>query len=74
MTTEIDGLVLEHLRAIRADSADTRRDIRDVKARFASIESYIATLHHDQTRTGFTIDEIVNRIERLEKRLSLADA
>lgn len=74
MTADIDNLVLEHLRAIRADSADMKRDLRDVKARLSSIESYIATLHGDQTRTGFTIDDLVTRVERLERRSGLMDA
>jgi hypothetical protein len=39
----IDNLILEHLRALRVDSGDLKRDLRDVKARLASIESYIAT-------------------------------
>jgi hypothetical protein len=39
MTTETDNFVLDHLRAICADSADTKRDMRYVKARLASIES-----------------------------------
>ncbi|MBF0554732.1 MAG: hypothetical protein HQK96_09305 [Nitrospirae bacterium] len=43
MTTETDNLVREHLRAICSDVADVKRDMRDVKARLASIESYIAT-------------------------------
>lgn len=74
MTAETENLVLEHLRAIRADIADVKRDTRDMKARLASIESYIATLHSDQTRTGFTLDDLAARVERLEKRTGLLDA
>jgi phage shock protein A len=74
MNTTSDNLVLEHLRAIRADMADVKSEMRDIKARLASIESYIATLHGDQTRTGVKLDDIVQRVERLEKRAGLVDA
>jgi hypothetical protein len=47
--------------------------MRDVKARLGSIESYIATLHGDQTRTRIKLDDI-QRVERLEKRTGLVDA
>jgi hypothetical protein len=47
MTDGMDNIVLEHLRALRADVGDLKNDMRDVKARLASIESYIATLHTD---------------------------
>jgi phage shock protein A len=48
--------------------------VRDVKARLSSIESYIATLHTDQARTSTKLDDIVQRVERLEKRTGLVDA
>jgi phage shock protein A len=74
MTDATDNLVLEHLRALRADVSDVKNDMRDVKARLGSIESYIATLHADQARTGTKLDDIVHRVERLEKRTGLIDA
>lgn len=74
MTAETENLVLEHLRAIRSDIADIKRDSRDTKARLASIESYIATLHGDQTRHAVKIDDLVARIEQLERRAGLLNA
>jgi phage shock protein A len=74
MTEATDNLVLEHLRALRADAVATRSDLRDVKARLSSIENYIATLHGDQARAASTIDELALRIERLEQRAGLIDA
>jgi phage shock protein A len=72
--SDTDNIILEHLRALRADSADVKNDLRDVKARLASIESYIATLHGDQARTGGRVDDLVLRVERLEKRTGLIEA
>ncbi len=74
MTETTENLVLEHLRAIRADISALNGNMRDVKARLASIESYIATLHGDQTRASLTIDDLAARIERLEKRAGLIEA
>jgi phage shock protein A len=47
--------------------------MRDVKARLGSIESYIATLHGDQTRTSTKLYDIRQRVERLEKRTGRAN-
>ena len=74
MTQATDNIVLEHLRALRGDLGDVKNDMRDVKARLASIESYIATLHGDQTRTNVKLDDVLRRVERLEKRTGLVDA
>lgn len=74
MTETTDNLVLEHLRAIRADISALNGNMRDVKARLSSIESYIATLHGDQTRAGLTLDDLAARIERLEKRVGIIEA
>jgi hypothetical protein len=48
------GRILHRRRA----PATPQASLRDLKARFASIENYIATLHGDQARTGVTIDEL----------------
>jgi hypothetical protein len=45
-----------------------------VKARLGSIENYIAILHGDQARSGGRIDDLVQRVERLEKRAGLDGA
>jgi predicted nuclease with TOPRIM domain len=72
--SETDNIILEHLRALRSDLAELKNDMRDVKARLGSIENYIAILHGDQARTGGRIDDLVQRVERLEKRAGLIEA
>jgi predicted nuclease with TOPRIM domain len=72
--TDTDNIILEHLRALRADLAELKNDMRDVKARLGSIENYIAILHGDQARSGGRIDDLVMRVERLEKRTGLIEA
>jgi hypothetical protein len=60
MADTFDNPVLEHLRALRADVADMKNDMRDVKARLASIES-IPTLCTDQIRTITQLADIIDR-------------
>jgi phage shock protein A len=74
MTNNAENIILEHLRVMRTDIGDVKGDVRDIKARLASIESYIATLHGDQARTGLTLDQLAERVERLEKRAGLIEA
>jgi two-component sensor histidine kinase len=74
MAETIDNLILEHLRSLRTDNAEVKTSLRDIKARLASIESYIATLHGDQTRASVSIDELADRVNRLEVRTGISDA
>jgi hypothetical protein len=39
MNDKTENLVLEHLRALRTDTGELKKDVHDVKARLASIES-----------------------------------
>jgi len=67
-------LMYEILKQLQAGQSDAKADMRDIKSRLSSIESYIATMHGDQARTGNRVDDIIARIERLEKRAGLLDA
>jgi predicted nuclease with TOPRIM domain len=73
MTENIDNLVLEQLRAIRADLRGLKDDMRDVKARLSSIETYNAALHGDQARSSVKFDDLAERVERLEARAGLVE-
>jgi hypothetical protein len=74
MTNDIQNLIFEHLRAMRVDIATVKADTRDIKGRLSSIETYIATMHGDQARTSTTLDNLTERVERLEQRTGLVDA
>ncbi len=73
MTENADNLVLEQLRAIRADLRSLREDTRDIKARLSSIETYNAALHSDQARSSVRFDDLAARVERLEARAGLIE-
>jgi hypothetical protein len=59
--SDTDNIILEHLRALRADTGDLKSDLRDVKARLASIESYIATLHGESALASLRLSRARRR-------------
>ena len=73
MAEEPDNLVLEHLRAMRADVAAIREENRDMKARQAAVEDMFAFLVSAITRMQHSIDRLTERTERIERRLGLID-
>lgn len=80
MNENIENLVLEHLRAIRADIAGIKDDTRDLKQRLSKVEIAIAHLRRDLAGYDETdaiqqlaIDKLSERLERIEHRLGLAE-
>ena len=73
MTNDVENLILEHLRTFRGELSSIKADTRDIKARLASIETYIATMHGDQTRTAVSLDDLAERVERLEHRAGILE-
>jgi hypothetical protein len=79
MTENIDNLVLEHLRALRLELADVKADTTDIKSRLRSIDSSIIDLRRNDlhgfeegARQQISIDQIVEPLQRIEKRLELS--
>jgi septal ring factor EnvC (AmiA/AmiB activator) len=76
-----ENLVLEQLRALRTDIASVKDDTREIKTRLAVLESGVASLRRDSGDFATSIaaqhlnyDRLSERIERIERRLDLADA
>ncbi|MBU0500048.1 MAG: hypothetical protein KJ558_04085 [Gammaproteobacteria bacterium] len=74
MTDNVENLILEPLRAIRDD-------IKELKQRLIGVETSVAGLRRDSAASyGELIqghvrhDRLVDRIERIERRLDLRDA
>jgi len=72
--------ILEHLRVITTDVAAIRDDVRKLKSRVAHLEVGQADMmqrlgHHASitARQQPSYDRIVERIEKIEKRLELAN-
>jgi hypothetical protein len=79
MTDNIENLVLEHLRAIRADMAYMKDDVREIKSRVNTLEAGQATIIQQIGHlTGMAAeqhvlyDRLLERIERPERRLEIA--
>jgi septal ring factor EnvC (AmiA/AmiB activator) len=78
MSENVENLILEHLRGMRSDISALRDDSREVKSRLASLETAvsamrreIADLYADVVGQHSRYDRLIERIERIEKRLDL---
>ncbi len=49
MTDNVENLILEHLRAIRADIGGIKDDVREIKQRLTTLEAAVAGLRRDNT-------------------------
>jgi outer membrane murein-binding lipoprotein Lpp len=80
MSYNVENIVLEHLRHIRSRVDQIADDMSDLKHRMSSLESAMVTVKHevahgDETdaRQQVTLDKIIDRIQRIERRLELND-
>lgn len=73
MTAEIDSLVLEHLRAIRADIADLKREVSGNSIQLSAIGQQLGALTTAVYGGKSDMDEVKRRIDRIERRLELND-
>ena len=79
MADNIENLVLEHLRAISADLAYMKDDVREIKSRVITLEAGQATIIQQIGHlTGMAAehhvryDRLLERIEKIERRLEIA--
>jgi chromosome segregation ATPase len=79
MADKIENLVLEHLKAIQAEQAAARGRDQEILSRLAGIESGMARLVRGEADTfseiisdRHAVDQIKQRLERVERRLDLA--
>ena len=79
----VNHIILEHLKGLRSDVAGMRTDMqsefRDVKAWLNHLEASVAGVRRDGAlatedfaRQQVSMDALLERIQRLEKRLELA--
>ena len=74
MAEDVDNLVLEHLRAIRAGNDRTHQMLFDLTQRVASLEQKSAFAAVDVANISVRLDGIAQRLDRIEKRLGLIEA
>ena len=80
MTENIENLLLEHLRALRAGQDRIEFELKEVKARLTSLEAATARGRRDTAlqqediyRQQATIDRLTDRVDRIERRLDLRE-
>lgn len=81
MVEAADNLVLEQLRLIRAEISSIKEDGREVKNRLATLEvgqgtilQHLGHLASSIAQQQISLDRVGDRVERIERRLDLADA
>ena len=78
MMENVDNIIIEHLRAIRADIGSIKDDMREVKTRITHLEAGVAGLKRDSAHqydesaaANARFDRITERLEKIERRLDL---
>lgn len=80
MSENVDNLILEHLRGMRSSQDRMEHELREIKNRITSVEAGVAGVRRDAAHDNDKIvqqqiglDQLNERIERLEKRLELSN-
>jgi hypothetical protein len=73
MTAEVENLMLEHLRPIRADTAKMAEDIRGLRTEMTSMRQHMAGVVTLQELDHTDIASLKVRLDRIERRLELVD-
>ncbi|WP_377296483.1 hypothetical protein [Rhizobium sp. SGZ-381] len=80
MADDINNLVLEHLRAVRADMRDMRDILREQGSRLTRIERGLAGLRRNRAadaegvaEMGLRLDRLAGTGQHIEYRLDLVD-
>jgi predicted nuclease with TOPRIM domain len=71
MTAEIENLVLEHLRAIRADLSELKERMSGVELNLATLGQQVGALTTAVYSGKSDLDNLRRRVERIERRLEL---
>lgn len=78
--SNVDNLMLEHLKKIQSELTSIRQDNAEIKSRLSSIESGIARIAREEAgnygeiiENRHMFDKLAERIGRIEKRLEIAN-
>lgn len=74
MTDNTETLVVEILRKIQTDIAALREGQSTTNQRLSAIEHHMAGFHVNVAHQSEEVIALKNRIDRIERRLGLADA
>jgi chromosome segregation ATPase len=78
MTDNTENLILEHLKRFQAGQDRIERELKEIKSRITTLKSIIATIMQYLAHMSGSIaeqhvryDSLLERIERIERRLEL---
>lgn len=74
MADSLDSLVLEQLRAVRADSAKILEEVRGLRTEIISDRHHVPGIELTNDQNGAVVAALKLRLERVERRLELADS
>ena len=73
MNEKVENLILEHLRSLRADVASMKDEMSGVRQEMVIVRQHMAGLLGAQALHDTEIATLKVRLDRIEKRLELAD-
>jgi predicted nuclease with TOPRIM domain len=73
MTENTENLVLEHLRAIRADMGNIKDRLTNIEINLSSLGQPVGALTTAVYSGRTETDDLRRRFERIERRLELSD-
>jgi len=73
MTENVENLILEHLRAIRGTQSEHGERLNRIELRLSVMEQTLGSLYALAGSDRETMNAVVRRIERIERRLELSD-
>jgi hypothetical protein len=71
---ELASVTLEHLRAIRADLVDVKREVANNSLQIGLLGQQIGALTTAVYSGKSELEDIKRRVDRIEQRLNLVDA
>ena len=73
MTENIESLILEHLRAIRGVQYEHSERLNRIDLRLSIMEQTLGSLYALSGGDRETMNTVIRRVERIERRLELSD-
>ena len=73
MSDERTDLILNMLRAIRAEQSAQRERLDEIIVRLGRLEREVAGLHGDYVSLSVRLDNLDRRVGRIEQRLELVE-
>ena len=71
--SNVENLVLEHLRVLRAGQEGTHQRLDRIEIRLSAIEQTLGSMYALSASDRDTLQSVIKRVERIERRLELTE-